>query len=863
MQQEKKVTFQDPESARRACVDPAPIIDGRRANCNLASLGSPRHALPFGEYVGSPTPYAGGMPYVCGPYFGGSGYQQPPPYSYQQGLAYPPYTYTTYGPEYVYPQGIYNLYAGQHVLDDCRCSSEAGNIIWLHGKSFCHNNIKNDLIKFKGNDIVDNAAQVSNATTIAPGMYKLDPVTLAPKNKNNRETHIYYLKHTIEQAAILREIIEQAKSLNPLDSSSYSAYKYVKLIQELLGYVRDSCPDIYKPSKKLVAVTLINKKIVSKVFSWNVLIIAVLRQAVKMVKVFEVGFLKLQGCRVLSIFLGNIDKVDCLEFQEKGEVQGFLLGNARESRINQRRVIRINKGLRMMTGTKFDIEKFDGKNDFALWQVRMKDLLEQQGLVATLKEATIAACDNVIQKKAFGALIFVFRLYTFNMHPGKSQSEHIDEFHKLVGDLTAIDTAISDEDQALLLLTSLPSSYDNFVKTLLYGHDTMKLEDMLATLNSRELQKMTEAKGDGVSIAAKSPTRYCLRYNHKKSQGFVKNEDQGMPCMGTGKVQVQMRDVSSLISLGTLEKEGFTVKMQSGKIKAFRKQLGEYQTGWKIKTGNVLDFCNQRNMGFNESGEYKKTFIGSGVVGSQEVQTKGLIYYHSVRDKEQHSACELFSYREDSNEAAFVVAAVDKIYAHESLTFNNIVASTIARNVVTTMMANTESIHQSLLDKAKGNVLGLEIVRDQSGNTLRVSQSMFYNGKLVQILLEGHSILSLEGSLSGDYDVEKNGKWSCIYAVGSHEYQMVCTRLDIASEDVAAYMTLTEAAKEAIWLKGLAIESGFKLKIVAGIATGALSKDIHCSRFQHRTFPVFGRAKDVTPCAILASLIVYPPPGSS
>ncbi|GJV21488.1 hypothetical protein Tco_1370508 [Tanacetum coccineum] len=102
--------------------------------------------------------------------------------------------------------------------------------------------------------------QVSNATTIAPGMYKLDPITLALKDKINRETHIYYIKHTMEQAAILREIVEQDKSLNPLDSASYSACKYVKLIQELLGYVRDTCPDIHKPSEKLVVVTPINKK---------------------------------------------------------------------------------------------------------------------------------------------------------------------------------------------------------------------------------------------------------------------------------------------------------------------------------------------------------------------------------------------------------------------------------------------------------------------------------------------------------------------------------------------------------------------------------------------------------------------------
>ena len=32
--------------------------------------------------------------------------------------------------------------------------------------------------------------------------------------------------------------------------------------------------------------------------------------------------------------------------------------------------------------------------------------------------------------------------------------------------------------------------------------------------------------------------------------------------------------------------------------------------------------------------------------------------------------------------------------------------------------------------------------------------------------------------------MEKNGKWSYTYAVGSREYQMVCTRPDIASVDV-------------------------------------------------------------------------------
>ena len=47
-----QVTFRDPESARRACEDATPIIDGRRANCNLASLGAQnrsRPMFPFGH----------------------------------------------------------------------------------------------------------------------------------------------------------------------------------------------------------------------------------------------------------------------------------------------------------------------------------------------------------------------------------------------------------------------------------------------------------------------------------------------------------------------------------------------------------------------------------------------------------------------------------------------------------------------------------------------------------------------------------------------------------------------------------------------------------------------------------------------
>ncbi|KAJ7967010.1 RNA-binding protein like [Quillaja saponaria] len=126
------VTFREPEAARRACADPTPVIDGRRANCNLASLGRPRPPLPYGR-LRPATPFIGNVQSTRGAYVGGFGYQQPPSYSYQQGLAYPHYGYTTYGPEFVYQQGMYNPYMGQQYLQIYGVPGTVNTTIYPYG----------------------------------------------------------------------------------------------------------------------------------------------------------------------------------------------------------------------------------------------------------------------------------------------------------------------------------------------------------------------------------------------------------------------------------------------------------------------------------------------------------------------------------------------------------------------------------------------------------------------------------------------------------------------------------------------------------------------------------------------------------
>ncbi|GKE38477.1 hypothetical protein Tco_1461882 [Tanacetum coccineum] len=128
----------------------------------------------------------------------------------------------------------------------------------IQDKVFVIISLKNDLLKLKRKEIVEHVVHTPSATTIAPGMFKLNLVPLPPRLLQNRDAHIDYLRHTQEQANTLREIVEQAKAKQPLDSELDFACKYSTRIQELLVYIQDTCPNAITPSTKKVVISPMN-----------------------------------------------------------------------------------------------------------------------------------------------------------------------------------------------------------------------------------------------------------------------------------------------------------------------------------------------------------------------------------------------------------------------------------------------------------------------------------------------------------------------------------------------------------------------------------------------------------------------------
>nr|GEV11210.1 hypothetical protein [Tanacetum cinerariifolium] len=91
-------------------------------------------------------------------------------------------------------------------------------------------------------------------------MFKLDIESISPRLKNNRDAQEVYIEKTIEYTDTLCRFVKRARTQYPSEPLLESACMFTKHVQELLVYASQTCPKSPKPSKKLFAITSINKE---------------------------------------------------------------------------------------------------------------------------------------------------------------------------------------------------------------------------------------------------------------------------------------------------------------------------------------------------------------------------------------------------------------------------------------------------------------------------------------------------------------------------------------------------------------------------------------------------------------------------
>ncbi|KAK2965407.1 hypothetical protein RJ640_001484 [Escallonia rubra] len=217
------------------------------------------------------------------------------------------------------------------------------------------------------------------------------------------------------------------------------------------------------------------------------------------------------------------------------------------------------------TTMKYACEQFDGKMNFGIWQSTVKDIVVQQGLlkpllgnkpesmdqddweelqakaVSTIRlnlapkvkyqvltETSTTALwqklEKIYMSKSLSNRLYLKKdLYQLRMEEGSDLGDHISEFNRLVSQLSSIDVKLEEEDQAILLLSSLPKSYETLKTTLLIGKETLLVDDVMSALmdSSRVNGTSSSNQGDGLAV------RYENKNGHGRGRGRSRNRNSG------------------------------------------------------------------------------------------------------------------------------------------------------------------------------------------------------------------------------------------------------------------------------------------------------------------------------------------------
>ncbi|KAE8713996.1 hypothetical protein F3Y22_tig00110202pilonHSYRG00134 [Hibiscus syriacus] len=287
--------------------------------------------------------------------------------------------------------------------------------------------------------------------------------------------------------------------------------------------------------------------------------------------------------------------------------------------------------------TKFDIEKFNGRN-FSLWKLKMKAILRKDGCLAVINEMpmdfaddnkwnemdgnamanfNLALADEVLssieEKKTAKEIwdhltklheatslhnkIFLKRkLYTLRMSESTSVTDHLNTLNTLFSQLTSLSCKIVEQERAELLLQSLPDSYDQLIINLTNNNVTSLVFDDVAVVvlqeenrhKNKEDRQVNLQQAEALTTMRGRSTERGQSSSHKHGGSVYSCNDHALEIVGVGTIKLKMydgtikvvRDVrhlkglkKNLLSYGLLDNNASKIETRKGIIKVFRGAL--------------------------------------------------------------------------------------------------------------------------------------------------------------------------------------------------------------------------------------------------------------------------------------------------
>eukprot|EP00253_Pinus_taeda_P028922 PITA_28922 len=311
---------------------------------------------------------------------------------------------------------------------------------------------------------------------------------------------------------------------------------------------------------------------------------------------------------------------------------------------------------------RFEIEKFNGKNNFEIWKVKMHDLLVQHGVAkallgkskqpynitdnewAEMDERAISAirlclADDVLfnivsettaaglwmkleklykTKSLTNRILLKRQLYGLRMKEGTSIADHLNAFNTLLVKLQSIEIKIPSEDKAITLLCLFPESWDHFVTSIsLSSSETIEFDGVVASLLSEETRRKSHSEtstSEAMMVRGRSKERRPRKLSDSCSKS--KGKKSKLKCWFCGKS-------------GHLKKECLKQQQQTSKVESSTEKKEANTTDIGLTSGSGMS---DEVLLVNVSNHGQHWLLDSGASNHMRIHKGWFKEYKSIND---------------------------------------------------------------------------------------------------------------------------------------------------------------------------------------------------------------------------------------
>ncbi|CAA7036386.1 unnamed protein product [Microthlaspi erraticum] len=163
------------------------------------------------------------------------------------------------------------------------------------------------------------------------------------------------------------------------------------------------------------------------------------------------------------------------------------------------RALKIRRALEKEQPVLIDDDEWTDMQEQAISTIRLcllEDVMLQVEDLTTCKEIW-EKLENLYMSKSLSSKLYLKQsLYGLKMSEGSDLMQHVHGFNQIVGDLARVCVKVEDEDKAMILLCSLPPSYETLLTALTCNKETISWETVAVSLQSHyERKQKTGAEG--------------------------------------------------------------------------------------------------------------------------------------------------------------------------------------------------------------------------------------------------------------------------------------------------------------------------------------------------------------------------------